>query len=62
MKKHTLSVAYEIGQTIKTDGTIYKVVGFEFVKSRGIRYILLSLKNNTPEWIYLYDFEIKMMD
>lgn len=62
MKKHTLSVVYEIGQKIKTDGAIYKVIGFEFIKSRGTRYILLSLRHGNPEWIYLYDFEIKMMD
>lgn len=62
MKKHTLSVRYEIGDKIKNDGGIYKVIGYEFVKSRGIRYILLSLKNGTPEWIYLYDFEISLID
>lgn len=60
--KHTLTVKHEIGQTIKNDGGVYKVIGYEFVQGRGIRYILLSLKNGTPEWLYLYDFEIKLID
>lgn len=62
MKSVTFKVKYEIGETIKNDGGVYKVIGYEFIKARGTRYILLSLKNGTPEWIYLYDFEISLID
>lgn len=61
MKKFTFTVKYEIGETIKHDGGFYKVIGYEFVKSRGIRYILLT-KEGKITWDYLFDFEIQMLD
>lgn len=62
MKKVTLRVAYEVGDTIKHDGGVWKVIGYEYVKGRGVRYITLAVRNGTPEWLYLYDFEIKSLD
>ncbi len=62
MKSFTFKVKYEIGETIKNDGGILKVIGYEYIKSRGARYILLSLKNGNPEWVYMYDFEIDLID
>lgn len=62
MKKVTFSVTYEVGDKIKHDGGYYKVIGYEFVPKRGTRYIVMSIKNGTPEWTYLYDFELKGLD
>lgn len=62
MKSVTFKVKHTIGETIKNDCGIYKVIGYEFVKNRGTRYILLSVKNGVAEWSYLYDFEISLID
>lgn len=61
MKKITLRVTYEIGDKIKHNGGVWKVVGYEHVKGRGIRYIVLAVKNGALEWLYLYDFELKSL-
>lgn len=58
----SFKVKYKIGEVLKRDTGLYKIIGYEFVKSRGIRYILLSAKNGSPEWIYLYAFEIDLLD
>jgi len=62
MKSVTFKVKYDIGETIKNDGGIFKVIGYEFVKGRGIRYALLTARNGTVEWLYMYDFEIALID
>jgi len=56
-----IKLKYTIGESIKTLGLIYKVIGFEYVKDRGIRYILLHMDGGKGNWEYLYDFEIKMI-
>jgi rRNA maturation protein Rpf1 len=61
MKSVTFKVAYDIGQTLKNDGGVYKVIGYEFIKGRGTRYVLLHAKSGSPEWLYVYDFEIKLL-
>lgn len=62
MKSFTFKVKYSIGETIKNDCGIYKVIGYEYIKGRGTRYALLSLKNGSPDWLYMYDFEIDLID
>lgn len=62
MKSVTFKVKYEIGETIKNDGGVFKVIGYEFIKGRGTRYALLVVRNGTTEWLYLYDFEISLID
>lgn len=61
MKKFTFSVRYDIGEKIVHDGGYYKVIGYEYVKGRGVRYILLT-KDSKISWEYLHDFEIAMID
>lgn len=59
MKKVSLRVAYEVGTKIKHDGGVWQVIGYEYIKGRGTRYILFVVKNGEPQWLYLYDFELK---
>lgn len=62
IQKVTHCVRYKIGERIKKDCGVFKVMGYEFVQGRGTRYILFTARNGTPEWTYLYDFEIKSLD
>lgn len=57
----SFKVKYAIGQSIKYDKGIFKVVGYEYVKSRGIRYILLANNGLSMTREYLYDFEIGLL-
>ena len=57
-----MKLKYKVGERVKTDYGILKVIGYEFVKSRGIRYILIRLDTNGAVlWDYMSDFEIKMI-
>ena len=60
--KFTIQLDYSVGDKIRHDGGVWKVIGFEYVKGRGIRYILLTVKNQVLEWLYLFSFEIKALD
>jgi hypothetical protein len=62
MKKVTFSVKYEIGDIIKWDNGKLKVIGYSFIKGRGIQYILLSHTGSKFEWEYLYAFEIEQLE
>jgi len=57
-----MQLKYKVGEKVKTDYGILKVIGYEYIQSRGIKYILLRLDiNGTPIWDYMFDFEIKMV-
>jgi len=50
---------YKLGETIKSSAKLYTVIGFEWVEERGLRYILLHLKDGVCVWDYMYRFEIE---
>lgn len=57
-----MKLKYKVGEKVKTDYGILKVIGYEYIQGRGIRYILLRLDTNGgPVWDYMFDFEIKMI-
>lgn len=52
-----------MGEKIETSDTVFKVIGYEVVLGRGIRYIVAFWDDEKNEctWQYLYDFEIEMI-
>jgi hypothetical protein len=60
MKKFSLDVFYEIGEEIELNDRKIKVIGYEFVAERGIRYIVLW-HDGTMKWEYFYKFELDAM-
>lgn len=54
-----IKLKHEIGETINAKERKYKVIGFEYVKGRGIRYILLHTNGGQVQWEYMYGFDIK---
>lgn len=54
-----VNLKYKIGQKIKASERIYEIIGFEWIKERGIRYALLHVKDGKTEWEFMYEFEIK---
>lgn len=61
MKSFTFKVKYEIGYTLKTDERVYKCIGYNYVKGRGLQYVFLYLIDGTTKWLYVDDFEIEMI-
>lgn len=61
MKTITLKIEYEIGDKIDLGDTIGTFIGYEYIKGRSMRYIIMVLKNNQSEWVYLYPFELKAL-
>lgn len=61
MKKITFPISYELGEIIKTSSKILKVIGYEYVPSRALRYVLLHEKDGVAVWEYMYDFEIELL-
>lgn len=59
--KFSLEVKYKIGEEIKWDNGILKVIGYNYVETRGLQYILLTCVGGKTDWLYLYDFEIAMI-
>lgn len=55
-----VKLKYKIGEVVKLVDRHVTVIGFEYVESRGIRYILLWI-DGKPGWEYLFDFEIESM-
>lgn len=55
------SVDYKIGDEIITDDRKYKIIGYEHVPDRGLRYILIHSDGGAPKWEYLYKIEILML-
>lgn len=62
MKTVSFKVKHEIGDIIKWDNGKLKVIGYSYVKGRGIQYILLAHSGSKFDWEYLYDFEIDLID
>ena len=56
-----IKLKYKIGTNVIVEEKIYYCIGFEYIESRGIRYILLNNKGESIDWLYLYDFEIEML-
>lgn len=56
-----IKLDYDIGEEIKTQTHIYKVIGFEYIPGRATRYILMYADNGDIKNIYLYKYEIKML-
>lgn len=54
---------YQMGEKIEAGATTFKVIGYEVVLGRGIRYIVAFWDDEKNEctWQYLYDFEIEMI-
>lgn len=61
MKKITFPISYELGEIIKTSSKILKVIGYEYVPTRALRYVLIHEKDGDAAWVYLYDFEIELL-
>ena len=57
----TLKVKYKIGQQLKILDRIYTVIGYEYVESRALRYILLHGDMGVNKWEYMYDFEVQTL-
>lgn len=62
MKDHKISLKYNIGQTIKTSGCLYKVIGYEYIKDRGIKYIILGVDGIEPRRFYVYESELSLLE
>ncbi len=56
--KYALNVKYRIGQVLKTEDRKYTLIGYEYIESRAMRYIYLTVDHGKPDWIYLFDFEV----
>ncbi|MFZ2523626.1 MAG: hypothetical protein WAW92_04545 [Minisyncoccia bacterium] len=56
-----IKLKYEVGSKIHTENGAYKVIGFEYIKGRGMRYCLLAIGAVGKDWLYMYDFEIKAL-
>ena len=54
-----VDLKYKIGEKIKSDERIYTVIGFDYVKERGLRYILLHVVDGKAVWEFMYAFEIE---
>lgn len=61
MAKFSFEVKYAIGEEIKWDGGIFKVIGYSYIEGRGLQYIVMSSVSGKVDWQYFYEFEIKMM-
>jgi len=61
MHKLVLEVRYQIGDIITTDTRTYRVVGYEYVPERAMRYILLHDKEGVASWEYMYPIEIDLL-
>lgn len=56
-----MKLKHKLGKTLKSSSRHYKVIGYEYVESRGMRYILATFDVYDVKWIYLFDFEIEML-
>lgn len=61
MAKFSFEVKYKIGEEIKWDGGIFKVIGYSYIEGRGIQYVVMASNSGKLEWQYFYEFEIEMI-
>ena len=52
---------FEIGQKVDMGDRIGTIIGVEHVPGRSLRYVILVKDGFDVKWIYLHDFELKIL-
>lgn len=60
--KTTIDVSHKVGSVIEGVSRVYTVVGYEYIESRGSRVCLAYVNNGTVEWLWVFPFEVKMLE
>jgi len=56
-----VELKYKIGEVIELFDRKVRVIGFEYIVGRGIRYVLLWATDDKIDWQFLYEFEIESL-
>lgn len=59
MNTITLEAKYTIGEVVEIGGRLYRLIGYEYIPERALRYIFcIGTDSGDTKWVYLFQFEI----